>query len=228
MPPRGRPFPVRLRLKFLLPIAIGTLAHAAPEWQRMPPNEFWQLPEVNTRIDFASYNRELMAAAIFHESNRVRQQFGRRKCRHLPQLDKAADLQAGISALLPGSLSHHNPVHELANAMDRVHAAGLNPRVVAENIALTLTLDGDPRSVSVGVRNEGGRQVLYDPRTGRLLEPRTYATFAVVVVQQWMDSPHHRANLLDRDLECLGCSARWRKDYPGLDMLYSVQVFCIP
>ncbi len=43
-----------------------------------------------------------------------------------------------------------------------------------------------------------------------------------------MDPPGQRANLVNPELHYPGCSARWRKDYSGLDLLYCVQVFFTP
>lgn len=219
---------MRLVLKFLLLVASALLVQAAgPRWQQMPAEKFRELPEMEKRIDFADYDRALMAAAIFHESNRVRQQMGLRAFRHLPRLDEAADSQASMGALLV-EVSHHNPLPSLAWVKQRVQAVGLNPLVVAENIALTPTLDAEARKGGIGTRSEEGKRTFFDTQTGRELPQLTYAGFAAAVVQQWMDSPGHRANLVNPELHYLGCSARRRKDYSGLDLLYSVQVFFTP
>ena len=220
---------VRTLLKFLMLASTTALVQAAPalEWQQMPAEKFRELPEVNAQIDFANYDRGLMAAAIFHETNRVRQQLHLRPFQHLPKLDEAADLQANISALLP-NFSHENPMPDLRDASDRVRSVGLKGGQVGENIALTMALDGENKNASIGIRSEGVRRVFFDPQTGRELAPRTYAAFATEVVQQWMNSPHHRANIVCQNAEYLGCSARWRKDYSGVDLLYSVQVFFTP
>jgi uncharacterized protein YkwD len=221
--------PLRLSLLcLLLTPPNASVAAVGPEWQQMPPEKFRQLPEVNAQIDFANYDRRLMAAAIFHETNRVRVLMGREKFQYLPKLDEAADLQAGTGAMLASDISHHNPFSPLATIKDRVHAVGLDFQLVAENIALTMALDGDQTGTGVGVREVGQQSEFFDPRTGRRLEPLTYAAFAKVVVEQWMKSPGHRANILNRELRCLGCSARWHKDYFGVDQLYSVQVFFTP
>ena len=81
----------------------------------MSPAKIAKLPEVNTRIDFAHYDRDLMAAAIFHETNRTRVKLGLKPFLHLPKLDDAADLQASTGALLAPRVSHHNPVSRPGN-----------------------------------------------------------------------------------------------------------------
>ena len=103
---------------------------------------------------------------------------------------------------------------------------------MAENIALTMALDGDPNCAPVWACGKstacGG--VFFDPWTKRRKpEPLTYADFAAIgagTMDEFAGPPgQHR---LSRDLLCLGCSARWHKDYSGLDMFYSVQVFFAP
>ena len=215
-------------LLILLPATVVSgFATSAPSWQELPPEKFEALPAVRARIDFANFNHDLMAAAIFHETNRVRQKMGLRQFRHLTQLDAAADTQAAVGAAMI-DMSHHNPLHSLAWVSDRVAAVGLEPRTVAENIALTPALDAGSAGSAVSTRVDGDRRVAYDPHTGRDFRPLSYAEFAALVVLQWMESPGHRANLLNPELRCLGCSARWRKEISGVDMLYSVQVFFTP
>jgi len=182
-------------LGLFLATALAVVA-AAPDWPRMSPGDFNQRPELSARIDFARYDRGLMAAAIFHETNRARQQLGVRSLRHLPQLDEAADSQASIGALLL-EVSHHNPLPSLADVSDRVRAAGLRPELVAENIALTPTLDYDPENTDLGTRGSGIARRFIDLKSGRELEALTYAGFASKVVGQWLNSPGHRVNLLN-------------------------------
>ena len=71
----------------------------AADWQQLPPAEFAEQPEVPARIDFAAFDEALMAAAIFHETNRVRQQLGLAPFRHLPKLDEAAGLEVAIGVV---------------------------------------------------------------------------------------------------------------------------------
>ena len=103
----------RLALAFLLLLPAARAAEPAPNWQRLSPEKFRQLPEVNARIDFARYNRALMAAAIFHETNRARRQLRMRAFQHLPGLDEAADIQAGMGSFTL-EVSHRNPIPSLA------------------------------------------------------------------------------------------------------------------
>jgi uncharacterized protein YkwD len=210
-------------LAFLVVVPCGG---AEPgRWQRMSAEEFWKLPAVNKRIDFSGFDQELMAGAIFHATNRVRLQLALRPFRHLIKLDAAADIQAGAGVLM-GELSHHSLLPFGATPSDRIQSVGLHPKILAENLALTTALDNDPKVTTMGVRKPAPNPQFYDLATGRDLRPPTYAQFAATVVQQWMDSPGHRANIVNPQLDSLGCSARWRLSSNGVEVIYSVQVFC--
>jgi uncharacterized protein YkwD len=114
----------------------------------------------------------------------------------------AADGQAAMLALRIHS-GHDNPLANHGDPSARVEQTGLAAGVVAENVP------------TLGVRNrESGRAY-------------TYRELAVVIVQAWMDSPGHRANLLDPALHYLGCGTRatWLLGHPTA---YAVQDFYTP
>lgn len=208
----------------VLVLPPGGLAATSPRQAEQAAEASPRQPELQAPLEIGSYRPALMASAIFQETNRVRRRAGLRPFRPLAKLDEAADLQAGIGALLPG-VDHHNPLPGLGDAADRVHAVGLEYTLLAENIALTMTLDVTNVDGGVTVEGRDASRHYVDAKTGRTLVPLTYAGFAAAVVKQWMDSPPHRANILNPQLRYLGCSAHWRHDYTDLDTLYSVQVF---
>ncbi|WP_438480872.1 CAP domain-containing protein [Oleiharenicola lentus] len=199
----------------------------AQDWTAMSPATFALREEVHARINLANFNRELLAWAIFHETNRVRATLKLPALKHLPKLDQAADYQAGVGALLE-VVSHSNPLPDLATLKARVEKAGLTLKIAAENIAATTILEGNTGERSVVVQRVNGRTVLLDPATRRELLPRTYANMAASLVQQWMNSPAHRVNMVSTELEFLGVSARARQSPNGLDAIYAVQVFFTP
>ena len=202
---------------------------AAPDWQQqLPPEEFARLPEVQAVIDFATFDQPLMVAAIFHETNRVRRQRGLAPFTHRARLDEAADLKAAIG-VMQGELSHSNPIPLTATPADRVRAVGLSYRLVAENIARLGILDLPAGTTQVGVRKREGRDEYYQLDTNRTVGPRTYAGFAAAVVQAWMNSPLHRANIVNPEFLSLGCGARVCLDLANRhEQIYATQVFFTP
>lgn len=144
-----------------------------------------------------------LAAAVFAETNRVRADAGLRPFRPSRRGDRAADLQAEMGAMLM-VVSHDNPRPGHADVFERAQRAGLAPSKVAENLAVTPLVEPD--------------------EPGAL----TYAAYAQKVVAQWMESPPHRANILSRELDHLGCSVRPKKAPNGRDVLLAVQVLFTP
>jgi len=193
---------------------------------RMEPDKFTALPELTARIDPNQPDRALLGAAIFHETNRVRRELGLPVLRPNRRIDDAADLQAGMAAAT-GRYDHSNPIHGRESVADRAREAGLAEGVVAENVATTPLLEID-ENTEVSIRDLEQKKVFLDPVTRKEFPPRTYGGFARTVVEQWMNSPRHRANIVSREYRALGCSVRFGRMPNGVDLLVSVQVFHAP
>ncbi len=226
---QGRPARNSAVVKGLV-LALALLARAAgaPDWPAMPPAEFARRPEVLARIEPASLDRDLLAAAILHETNRVRQRLGLPRFVHVSKLDEAADLKAAGGAVQL-DLRHENPLPLTATPAERVRYTGLAYREVSENIARLALLDLPAGSTQVGVRPREGRAEYFRLDTGATVVNSTYARFAAMVVEAWMNSPPHRANIVNRDLTALGCAVRRCPSPNGqFEQVYAVQVFMRP
>lgn len=213
---------------FVFLALLATRLAGAPDWHALSPEEFAKRPEAQARVDFARFDAALMNAAIFHETNRVRRQLGLAPLRHLPKLDQAADLKA-VVGVVQGELTHDNPLPRTATPAARVVAVGLDYRQVAENIARLGLFDLPPGVTQVGVRQRGGRTEFYRLDTKRPVELRTYAGFAEAAVRSWMNSPGHRANIVNPDFTALGTATRpCRSPVANHEQVYAVQVFFTP
>lgn len=179
---------------------------------------------LDDRIEVTALDHPLLARAIFDETNRVRVAEKLKPFRAEPRLDEAADTQAQMGALFRPP-SHTNPFPLISTPLDRVRFAGLEPRQVAENIAL-ITIYDVPSGVSVYYLK--GDPTLRDGRSGEPVRPHTYRSFAKAIVAAWMNSPGHRQNVVDPKLHYLGCAVRPARSVDGVDMLFGVQVFCTP
>jgi uncharacterized protein YkwD len=211
-------------------LVVGSMVCAellpAKDLMALSAREFAGQPGLTARLNPADLDRALLAAAIFHETNRVRDRFNLRPFKFLAKLNDAADVQASVGgAIRPPS--HTNPFLLIATPIDRVKYAGLDPLYVAENIALISLLDVRPGH-GVGLVRHDGEAVFIDLASGERLNPHTYAGFAAAVVQAWMDSPGHRANILSPKVRYLGCSVQATRGDHGMDMIFSVQVFYTP
>lgn len=154
-------------------------------------------------VDADHFDPGLLAREIFHATNEVRRQQGVAPCKPEPRLAAAAEGQAAMLAMRIHS-GHDSPLTNQGDPFARVRSRGLPEGTVAENAA------------TLNARNQSaGRDY-------------TYRELAGVIVQAWMDSPGHRANLLDPALHYLGCGTRVAVLLPGQPVVYAIQDFYTP
>ena len=209
---------------FLWLVASG---HAG-DWYALSPEEFAAQPVVQVRIDPEEFDRTLMAAAIFQETNRVRRQLGLVPFTHVARLDVAAERKATFG-ILETELRHTSDFPFAATPADRVKAAGLDYARVSENLARISSYDLPAGMSQLGVRKRNGRDEFYRTDTGKPPELQSYAGFATQVVASWMKSPGLRENIVDSRLVSLSCAARpCRSLISHHEQIYAVQVFLTP
>ncbi len=192
-----------MRFRQSVPIALlaGLLAGCAHV--DPPATGAAQFDRVMTAEDF---DHSLLATAIFEESNRVRAANGVPALAHEPALDAAADEQAAYLALALRA-DHDNPFPGVHNATERVARAGLRGMAVAENAVMMRSQ-----------RPAGAPDREY-----------TYSAYAAFLLQGWMNSPGHRANLLNPYFRLSGCAARLGHGIlPRDQRVYATQVFFTP
>lgn len=187
-------------------------------------------PENGVVIDLAHFRDEDAAKAIFEETNRQRAASGVPRLAPLAAAQTAALWQAQYVART-GTLSHINHSDRARRTLeDRVRAAGITYRLVAENIAMNFAIDYEARRPMYRRRGPSGEQLFSYTGDGPVLAGHTYASLARAVVSQWMYSPGHRRNLLAREAKYLGCAAApgARDQSGGLGNIYCAQVFVTP
>lgn len=175
-------------------------------------------------IDPANLDEPLLAREILAETNRVRARLGLKTFRAEPKLDDAADTQARMGAVFRPP-SHTNPFPLIATPLDRVKFAGLDPELVAENIAQISIYDVPSGGSIYYLKND---RTLRDGRNGQPVRTHTYASFAQAIVQAWMNSPGHRENIVNATLSFLGCAAKISRSQDDIPMIFAVQVFYTP
>ncbi|MDQ3621334.1 MAG: CAP domain-containing protein [Verrucomicrobiota bacterium] len=185
---------------------------------------FRNLESARQRIKLDQVDFDLLSAAAFHETNQRRQKEGRPALQHDQRVREAAQLQATIMAER-GSISHLNPeLPDKKTPEDRLRLKGLNPAFAAENVATAFALtytEGEP----VYVREENGQKVFSRESKGAPLESHTYLSFAEALLDGWMASPNHRANIVAAEAKYLGVSSRPGTDRMGMPIFFCAQVF---
>ena len=204
--------------------ASGTSAWVPEDYERYSYEEFVELPEVNEEIDFDRLDYPLLHAAVLYLTNVEREKRGFQPLRHHPLLEAAAQ---GHSEDMrdQGFFSHASPVDGKRTVADRYRVVGLPRTATGENIA-----------ISFGIQYQAGRGVFSPAQNGGYfsyeyqgepIPPHTYLSAAQAVVEQWMDSPGHRANILRSHFRSLGVGAAHYQDpsFHGIDKFYFTQNF---
>ena len=168
----------------------------------------------NKPIDFSSIDYGLLQAAVFYETNRMRQLRGKPPLIHSDGLERSAMMHA-MDMAEKNFFSHDNPYDAKKNRFtDR--SALFGAKGAAENIATTF-----------GIQYKAGTSV----SSVASIPPHTYNSCAVALVDGWMNSSGHKANILDErgsGYRYLGCGVypipgdSWRKFYAVQNFGYSV------
>lgn len=226
--PAERPFLRKVRC-FLISCLGWVLAGCGTVAPRVdaPPaaaDDLERRPDLDERIEVSRFDRSLMARAIFHETNQARLRLGLPAFRSLPKLDEAADLEAAVGKVYQPP-SHTNPFPMIGTPLQRAQYVGLEIAEVAENIALLPIYETD---AGVGLVIRDGKRHFVNPATQAELQPATYRGFAREVVRSWLESPSHRAHIVNPSFGYLGCSVQPSASLLGVDQLFCVQVFFTP
>lgn len=164
---------------------------------------FFELPVVNEPIDLNKINYSLLNAAIFYGTNRVRINNNLPPGEHSSKLEKAAS-DHSFSMVKKDFFSHTGKVKGKKKLRDRTNSVGIEGGTIAENIAISFVIDyesGKP----VYKPSQNGGFFSYKYR-GEPILIHTYKQLAERVLEQWMNSPGHRANIL-LGLKYIGCGA---------------------
>ena len=151
-------------------------------------------------IDFAKPDYKLLNEAIFLATNEARKSESQPEVARNKKLGQAASRYAKRQAN-GNFLAHIDPTGGPKTPDDRVRVfKGKNP-YVSENLATTA---GYPIASGEPVYVDSANRLSREP-DGPKIARHSYRSFARDVVQQWLNSPGHRKNLLSPDALELGC-----------------------
>lgn len=159
-------------------------------------------PAAARNVSAADFDGALLSSELVRLTNRERAANGALPLTHRTDLDGVADRQASYMSLSQKT-DHFNPIADSNTVGERVALAHLYPAMAAENAAMVPTLD-----------REDGRERAY-----------SYAAMAETIVHGWMNSPGHRANILNPGMTYIGCAARMGHAIGGDLRVFAAQVF---
>ncbi len=177
-----------------------TIVAPGQDYYSYTPDEFFALDAVNKTIDVNDLDTDLLEAAVFQASNKVRSQKRKPLFAHDVVLHKAARYHA-VYLAKANKVEHKNTKEKkFETPYKRIVAFGGNDFIgVSENLALV-------SPVILGKDNlyyiKDGQPV---DKAGNKLPLKTYKEFANQVVDGWMNSKGHRRNLMSEST-LLGCA----------------------
>ena len=226
---RGKQYiPFNSYKKYLTTLDASDCCRDLVDWKyenySLSYDDFLSIEKLKEQIDFSSINYPLLHASIFYETNQQREKAGVTPLMFHQSLEAAAYGHAQDMKTYE-FFSHTSVVSEKESLGDRVLLAGFNWSWVGENIAKSFGIDyqaGTP----VYSPNQNGGYFSYEYQ-GEPILPHTYLSFAKAIVNQWMNSPGHRANILNVNYRYLGVgTAHYQDDtFYMMDNFYGVQVF---
>jgi uncharacterized protein YkwD len=188
---------------------------------------FRKLEAASQRIDPQRVDLNLLDAAVFHETNRRRQRDGLRplachaKAREMARMQSRAMAQQRF-------VGHTNPREPKKKALsDRAQLVDLRPSFLAENVATAFGRRYES-GAKFFVREENGEKVYSHRPDGPPIPMHSYLSFAEALVDGWMASFGHRANILHKSPQYLGCACQSAKDESAMETFYCAQVFFAP
>ncbi|MBD2704452.1 CAP domain-containing protein [Spirosoma sp. BT702] len=149
----------------------------------------------------------LLDIALFQATNEARRLAGVAPLQYDPALFQAARNHA--ESMIQFDYVAHEDFYQLdeLTLLKRIQKQTHRFGRVAENIGQYQTLD---TAEWYGIRfNTRRQQYEYlDAESKQLYQPYNYAQYARYAVSQWLNSPHHRANLLNPAFTHVGCAGR--------------------
>jgi uncharacterized protein YkwD len=202
-------------MKFLFFILLSPnilFAQKDSLFYKMSINDFMKLPELNRPIDAKNPDHLLLDAALFHLTNEQRLRFNLANFIYSIPLHKAS-INHSEAMINQGFYSHENPNNlENRKMVDRIFLNTKEFREMAENIAQHDILGGKEDKYCFEIPKDRQDFVFINCETKKPLPLISYADLARLVINGWMNSPHHRENILNPRLKALGCSGRISKD----------------
>ncbi len=182
------------------------------------------------RIDANSVDYSLLQAAIFFYTNQFRASKNLKPLAYQPNLSKASQYhtrQMGDKHFY----DHINRVNRnMRTALDRARNFGFLGGAVGENIALEFLLDYKAEASYWHQTTPNGIKYYYgDSGSNKGYIPaHTYLSLGKSIVLAWINSPGHRANMLNKEFKFLGVGVCLEPETQGnanIPRIFAAQLF---
>jgi len=184
-------------------------------------NTFFGIANLQQRITKMSVDADLLNAAVFWFTNIERKKHNLKQFEFHNKLQQTAVLHSE-QMKRHNFFDHENTFEARYKTLtDRINSVKDNSfqgfMAWGENISDYPIIKANENFT---IENRNGVQRLFSANGTEIL-PYSYYEFAKIVVDGWMNSPGHRANILNSDYEYLGCGcANYEKQGNGHSTLY--------
>ena len=162
------------------------------------------------QIDPSAVDYPLLNAAIFFMTNEIRVKNGLAPLEYSRELEIAAWNHSKLM-VEKNFFSHRNSMDSARREpADRGRLAGITNPSIAENIAESFGI-AYKAGVPIYPRNYERGEFSYSA-DGPVIKPHTYLSLAESLLEQWMNSPGHRSNILSKSGLQMGCGAYFFRD----------------
>ncbi len=211
-------------LSLLLVLAGPALAWSRADYAKYSHKNYTAYAAFRGRIDFNAVDYDLLAAAIFFETNRQRVDQGLPAFKPSAALERAATGHSRDMATR-NFFSHDSPVRGRETMSKRLALEGVTTGMRGENIASTFGIEYEPGKPVYNPEQNGG--FFSYAFKGDPILPHTYSGMAEFVVDQWMNSPGHRSNILNKGFVYLGAGAAYfeKKEFYNMPHFMFTQNF---
>ena len=186
-----------MRYSVLLFIILAASMNLAQDYYSISSKAFFEQGLADDTATLESLNLELLQAAIFHSTNLERSK--KRQFKYGKNLEKGASFHSSEMES-KGFFSHLNRKNKkYKTPFDRAEKFKANYIAVGENILEEIALDYKDNSV-YDSELKNGIYVFYHHNNGKRVRELTYKEIADKMVDSWMHSPGHRANILSKKM----------------------------
>jgi len=192
--------------------------------EKKPTRSELNIPEAgNQTMNFDYLNTALLEETVLYYTNIERKRF-KKTLLLIDTILVSSARQHSVEMASLKYLQHESPNPRNKTLRNRLTNAGkeLPGTKYGENLGVDYVLH--IAGIPFTTKWAGGKVRYYYSDGRQEIQPQTYNQFAKAMVVSWMNSPGHRANLLDADFTNIGIGAS-KGQYKKLDAVYITQNF---
>jgi uncharacterized protein YkwD len=207
----------------LITLLLNATLNAQENYYAATLDNFRESAAFKEAIDPENADAERLNAVIFYLTNELRQKRKLPLLTYHPLLEKAATIHSENMKKDEFFDHIHKRSKQFREPADRARFAGIANPYISENIIESFVL-----AYQAGEAVYPGPTGVfrYKPE-GAPIAPHTYLSLGEIMMKDWMNSPHHKANIIDIKAKQLGCGSAFftKKDFNSMPSVLATQNF---